>query len=174
VRWSAPAGCPQGEAVAQEIARLLARSEASPLDVEGEVAPDADAGFRLRLTIRSGDAEDTRSLESGECATLGSAAALLAALAVDPTVVDRVEAPPVAREVVELVGDLGDPTQTAIVATPSDPLRFEIVARGLLDFGTMPDIAGGVGLAASLGGAFAASSRSGSFRSASRRSRART
>jgi hypothetical protein len=159
VRWTAPAGCPAREAVELEIARLLAQSDAAPLDVEGEVTTDSTGELlrsRLRLTIRSGDAEDARTLESTECATLASAAALLAALAVDPTVIERAaEEPETDDEAVALVSSLGDPIARPRRAPPEpSALAFEIGARASLDFGTMPSVAAGVGLAASFGAAF--------------------
>jgi hypothetical protein len=149
VRWEAPDGCPASSVVVAEIERLLREADPTSLALDAEVVSE-ESGYRMRFTIRTAGAEDTRSLESSSCDTLGNAAALLAALAVDPTIMDDEEAPPVPRETVELVGELGDPSFVP-PAVEAEAITVEVVARALVDFGTMPAIAAGAGLGASIG-----------------------
>ncbi|MAQ17155.1 MAG: hypothetical protein CMN30_20475 [Sandaracinus sp.] len=87
-RWDAPAGCPDGAAVSAAVERLLgpsAEAHRSTLALDGRITRDGER-FHLALILRdaTGAAVGTRELGGATCPPLAEAAALLAALAVDP------------------------------------------------------------------------------------------
>jgi hypothetical protein len=84
-----PAGCPSAAAVKQDIERLLGRplrSEAQrPLTAHGEITEE-DGVWRLRLRVAQGDASARqRNLAGDGCSELAQAAAVILALAIDPS-----------------------------------------------------------------------------------------
>src|SRR4051812_47976055 len=81
LRWVAPSGCPDASYVDDEIARLLAGSDAPArsLDVEAAVTPATNGRWHVRLVTRSagggGDAGSAsasgeRSLDASSCRAL--------------------------------------------------------------------------------------------------------
>lgn len=88
LRWSAPATCPAEAEVAQEAQRLLGSSTAAalsvPIEAEARVI-SAKSGFELLLRVGSSEQARTRNLEAPSCDELAHAAALVVALAVDPS-----------------------------------------------------------------------------------------
>lgn len=125
--WRAPEGCPSRETVLAEVTRLLGRDHArSSIQAEATVDRSGD-GHRLRVILRSDKTPRVRELTAPTCEELGDAAALILALAIDPSAV--ASAPPRAAE-----GDAGapappPPTADAGVAKkepsapPKDPPR---------------------------------------------------
>jgi hypothetical protein len=98
--WEAPAECPSAASVERDIVRYLGRPISSlEASVWIRVAPLAGAasaaesrGFRLELRIRTRHGERVRELtHDGDCAVLARAAAVIAAIALDPSVMDRLE-----------------------------------------------------------------------------------
>ncbi len=86
--WSAPPECPSREVVLAEVSSLLAGSGASahPVSATATVERERDGGrWRVALSIRSDQGAGVRALDADSCAALGSAVALIVALAVDPT-----------------------------------------------------------------------------------------
>ena len=88
LHWSGPASCPDEGEVARETQRLLGPSTAAPraMPVEAEAQVSA-AGDGFELLLRLGPTEQTRTrhLQAPSCDELARAAALVVALAVDPS-----------------------------------------------------------------------------------------
>lgn len=85
--WSVPDGCPSDAEVRQELQRLLGASTASPggrVDATARVSA-AQGGFELEIALGQDDQLRTRRLAAPHCEELGHAAALIVALAVDPS-----------------------------------------------------------------------------------------
>lgn len=87
IAWEAPAGCPDGAEVERRAAALLAGSlRAAPPELRFRFAVRAEAGRWVLEGVQEGAAgSGARTLRASECAALAEAAALLVALAVDPT-----------------------------------------------------------------------------------------
>lgn len=86
IAWDAPAGCPsQAVVVAQAEAMLAgsARAAAPGTRFEFQVVRAGD-GWRLRGLLLGPDGAAERTLTARDCAALAEAAALIAAIAVDP------------------------------------------------------------------------------------------
>lgn len=98
LHWTAPQDlCPDAEAVLDDALALL--GEAPPAEVAlrvlvtvARVDPSAADGREITLVLRLGDAADgaERTLRATECGELARAAALLTAMAIDPTMVARI------------------------------------------------------------------------------------
>lgn len=88
LHWSAPADCASETEIEQDTRRLLGASTAppssEPVEADARVTV-AKKGFELRITVGQGDQARTRWLEAATCAELSHAAALIVALAVDPS-----------------------------------------------------------------------------------------
>jgi hypothetical protein len=85
--WSVPDGCPADTEVRQELQRLLGASTASPggrVDATARVSA-VKGGFELEISLGQDDQLRTRRLAAPHCEELGHAAALIVALAVDPS-----------------------------------------------------------------------------------------
>lgn len=94
--WRAPEGCPSRETVLAEVTRLLGRDHArSSIQAEATVDKSGD-GHRLRVILRGDKTPRVRELTAPTCEELGDAAALILALAIDPSAV--ASAPPRAVE----------------------------------------------------------------------------
>lgn len=79
--WSAPSECPSKADVLAQTAPNLGRE----VDLRGEASiHKVGARYRLRMHLRVNDAETERELLADQCASLADAAALIAALAIDP------------------------------------------------------------------------------------------
>jgi hypothetical protein len=92
--WQAPAGCPEGEAVEQETARLLhgaGRDGAAPLQARATVERMGPKVWRMRL--RTAQEGPERIVDAATCRELGDAAAFILAAAVDPNNGEEEEAP---------------------------------------------------------------------------------
>lgn len=88
LRWSGPPSCPSEVEVVRETERLLGASMAAPLavpiDAEAQVAA-GKRGFELLLRVGPIGHSRARSLKAPRCEELAHAAALVVALAVDPS-----------------------------------------------------------------------------------------
>ncbi len=128
LRWSAPAdGCPDADAVLDDAMALLGGVvPAEPLRVTASV--DERTGFVLALGIDGVDGGAVRSLEAARCEDVGRAAALLIAMAIDPTVVSRLPDTP-APEPEPSSLEVPKPQDPAVVTPasqpPPSPLRSE-------------------------------------------------
>ncbi|HEY8377106.1 MAG TPA: hypothetical protein VIK91_11485, partial [Nannocystis sp.] len=92
-RWDAPAGCPPEAEVVAELERLLggplAERTGSRLTAIARVRPEPGVGFDLKLWTVGDAGTLQRSLTHPECDALARAGALIAAMAIDPSVLDR-------------------------------------------------------------------------------------
>src|SRR6187399_1897247 len=77
LKWKAPAGCPTGEVVRARVRSLVGASvdDASRLRAEGEIAHNK-RHYRLTLSVRDGDANTQRVIDSESCSDLAGAAAV--------------------------------------------------------------------------------------------------
>ena len=89
--WSAPAECPALGAVTSELARLVPSSTRRTLRATGVVSRKGDGSYALQLAILGAD---TRDFSAPTCTELASTAAVVLALAVDPTRATPEAAPP--------------------------------------------------------------------------------
>lgn len=124
--WQAPPGCPERDAVAREIESLTAdsvKTEAGlPLAAQGHIAM-VEGGFALSLTLADKEGSKRRTLEAPACEELGKAAALIVALAIDPSILERRQDPNDAKVVALWAGALKvserEPTLPPAAPTPS-------------------------------------------------------
>lgn len=110
IRWDAPSGCPDRGALERAIAGRLGRVPGpAELELDGKIVRGGQHRLDLRLSV-DGHTQ-ARTLHARSCAALVDAAALLAALAVDPAATALAGAAP---------GDV-DSALDALVADPDDP-----------------------------------------------------
>jgi hypothetical protein len=83
LRWSAPPECPTEAEVVRSVEQLLGASDVA-LEADASVARRPD-GFHLSLSWRKGPASATRELTGDTCSELAQAAALMIALAAEPS-----------------------------------------------------------------------------------------
>ncbi|MBC8073837.1 MAG: hypothetical protein IAG13_36300 [Deltaproteobacteria bacterium] len=100
LRWQAPADeCPRADVVLDDALGMLAAAPSAEIAVtavaEIVAAPD---GFTLTLEVRTGDGGGTRTVHARECAQLGRIAALVIAVAIDPSAATRLGEPPPIEE----------------------------------------------------------------------------
>lgn len=87
LEWNAPAGCPGAQQVLDAIQRLIGAQGAegaAQLSVRGDVVARGQT-LVLKLVWRTGNAQAERLMESSNCDELVRAAALVVALAADPS-----------------------------------------------------------------------------------------
>jgi hypothetical protein len=117
-RWDAPAEhCPTEAEVLAQLERLLGGPVAEQgnrrLAAIARVRREGDGRWDLRLWTVAEDSTSERSMSGSDCAVLAEAAALLAAIAIDPSVLSRGEASPAAVEQAEqaetVVGEQAEP-----------------------------------------------------------------
>lgn len=88
IRWAAPVGCPAGPELRRGIERRLGRTLApGEANVDAQVEPRAQGGYRLVLRTSAAGVVDERTLEADDCRALADATALVVALAIDPVAV---------------------------------------------------------------------------------------
>jgi hypothetical protein len=83
LRWSAPPECPTEADVVRSVEQLLGASDVA-LEADASVARRPD-GFHLSLSWRKGLTSATRELTGDACSELAQAAALMIALAAEPS-----------------------------------------------------------------------------------------
>lgn len=85
--WNAPEGCPDDAHVLAAIQRLMGTTEsqgAAPLSVQGDIESRGET-LVLKLVWRTASMQAERNMESSSCDELARAAALVVALAADPS-----------------------------------------------------------------------------------------
>lgn len=153
--WTAPAPCPTQAAVARRVDGLLGGADPRS-DVAFVATVTADDGsFALELVTRWSDGRaDRREMSSPSCDRLADAAALMVAIALDPVgTADRVGGGPARRRlhgrVPRSVRHTTAPRERD--APPVDtgpPAILALRPTFVADWGTLPGLAPGVGLAA--------------------------
>lgn len=91
--WTAPAACPDAEAIEGRVLDAIGDTQREPpLEVIGEVTETPD-GFTMAVTIVGDASEGTRTLPAATCDELADAAVLIMAIAIDPRAIERLEQP---------------------------------------------------------------------------------
>jgi hypothetical protein len=154
LEWNAPAGCPDGPAVSASVRELLrARPTAeprSPLHARASVVHDAGA-WTLRVSTAEDDAARERVVSGADCGELADAAAVIVALAVDPSLHDR-PAPPVSLPAsrppgpAALAADAPAPPPASPPTTPDARVAVSGAVLGALDAAALPAPAPGLGV----------------------------
>jgi hypothetical protein len=127
--WTAPAECPDREAVLAEIVRLVGRplgqDPTRTLNASGRIDRRPDGGYRLELELLLEGSHARRELDARSCDTLLVPAAVMVAVAVDPPTPDDTtqplavpEAPPPPPQP---LGDAEEPTPPRRIADARDP-----------------------------------------------------
>ncbi|MCY1013165.1 hypothetical protein OV079_48085 [Nannocystis pusilla] len=112
-RWDAPASCPVEAEVVAELERLLggplAERKGPRLTAIARVRQEPGGGFDLRLWTVSDEGTLQRSLTHAQCDALARAGALIAAMAIDPSVLERMSEETDAAEVAAEAKTVEDP-----------------------------------------------------------------
>lgn len=90
--WEAPATCPDADTVRRELDRRLADSppsDAPAVRAHGRVRAKQGGGYELTLSLGPEGEQGRRTFADADCRELSSAGALIIAIAVDPSVLDR-------------------------------------------------------------------------------------
>lgn len=93
VRWTAPAECPDRDALLVAVARRLGRPLADEARVDGRVTGDRSRGYVLHLELSAGGRGEVRDVQDPSCAALAEAAALRVVAAIEAPVVPPVPVP---------------------------------------------------------------------------------
>lgn len=153
--WEAPAGCPDAASVTARVEAILRGPPAAPVAVvaRGKVER-AGATFRLALTLRTGDLEETRAIDAGSCAALAEAAAVVVALAIDPSKEDASPEPAAPPEPPPPPEPAPPPSAPAPrrkpkrppppSRPPSDVSRVALGLGGAFALGALPEASGAV------------------------------
>lgn len=112
--WDAPSeDCPSEAEVVTELERLLGGPVAEQgdrrLSAIARVRREADGAWDLRLWTVTNTATRQRSMTGADCEVLAEAAALLAAMAIDPSVLEHAGASDAAVEQAEQAQDIEEP-----------------------------------------------------------------
>ncbi len=84
--WEAPEECPNAQGVIERYQALLTTAPTGEGVMQAEaIIVATDGAWRLELTTRMGAFTDVRKLRASRCADLGEAAAMLFAVALEPT-----------------------------------------------------------------------------------------
>lgn len=157
VHLEAPAACPTAAELAARVDAAIA-GPVSPATVEVAIARRGGR-FELALVI-GGDRERVRRLRARECDEVVDAAALVLSLALLPAPEPEPEPEPEVDVAPEQVADLERPAPPGTeeepplraerpIQRPARPISIALGAAAAVDGGTLPAIAGGVGVALS-------------------------
>jgi hypothetical protein len=163
--WDAPSeACPSEAEVVAELERLLGGPVAEQgdrrLSAIARVRREADGVWDLRLWTVTNDATRQRSMVGEDCAVLAEAAALLAAMAIDPNVLARAGASDAAVEQAEQAREIDaqpepepepepipepepEPEPPAPIAAPEPSGRQFMVGVRVhsgISYGDLPDV----------------------------------
>jgi hypothetical protein len=145
LRWDAPAGCPDAQAIADSIARGIAPSQATVARMRAEVVVSQLDGehWQAALDLRGADWTATRTLRGPTCAAVADAAGLLIVLAANTELQER-----------EIVVPPPAPAPAPSPLSPMRPIGTPFISLGATaDVGALPSPS--VGGALSVGWRFA-------------------
>jgi hypothetical protein len=166
IEWEAPEGCPGTDAVLAGLRQALGAElvELGAVSrVRAVVVADAAATkprYRLTLEVVEGERRSTRSFEAEHCDDLARTAALAISLAVHESSTDNESvtgpaAPDIdadaAPSLEQPPPDAGGELEPAASGAPARPLWWSAGANAVLDVGTLPEPAAGIGLEARAG-----------------------
>ncbi|UJR81714.1 hypothetical protein [Sandaracinus amylolyticus] len=168
--WSAPVGCPDRDAVASEVDRLLGAHARRDTEIRVRATIERrGTELELEVVTITPEGEGARTIGGASCEALAQAAALVIAMAIDPDAVAATEAepeteaepvidesatPPIARA--DTAAALATPTVDGSedepaprAGPPARPLdvRFVASAHAILGIGPLPSVSPGVMLA---------------------------
>jgi hypothetical protein len=174
--WSAPAPCPQDAEFRAQIERFLRQSlserREQDIAISGTVRELASGDFRLLLQVKTGRGDQRRDFSHRECRELVEAAALVSALAIDPTVVvESAQEPlgePEPTRAPSTSEPVAPPSPSTPAASPSPPpkpapatrsrgdsptgrLHPSLLALGFAGNSALPDVGAGLGARAAAG-----------------------
>ena len=159
--WDAPRGCPDASFVRFRIEQLLRGPKAAPTAVlaRATIEGAGEAALRLTLTLRTGDVEETRTIDAASCSALAEASAVVIALAIDPSREEALGAeppppvePPPSVEPSPVPLPKVDPTkaESPPPATTAPSARLALGVGGSVVSGTLPSVGAGLVGSASL------------------------
>jgi hypothetical protein len=123
--WRAPPGCPNRREVVRQIEELVAPSEktdgVSVVKAEGQITQHGSA-FVLDLSVLDRGTTRKRQIDSPACQELGTAASLVIAIAIDPTVLERQHKPDNSVQEAALVPPQPSANAPSIVASETAPI----------------------------------------------------
>lgn len=155
IRWSAPASCPDGEALRRRVMALVGPGVA----LAANVGVTESAGrVRAELEVRVRQSMGKRVLEAASCEELAESVAVVLAMSAmaepppPPPPAPFIPPPPAARPAPVAAAPAVEPTPS-----PPRPPRVRLAVLGAADVGTLPGPAVGAGLraAVALGHGFA-------------------
>jgi hypothetical protein len=165
IAWDAPSECPDRAAFAAELERLLGRPPADAGRHEIAIAAHVHKGerdFALTMATRVDGETGTREMTAASCAELMRAAALIAALGIDPeagrgtgTATPKDDTPPAPANPPAPTPASTPPSTPAKAAATQDsgakaptpePLGLTLRFAPAVDWGSLPSVAGGVEL----------------------------
>jgi hypothetical protein len=171
--WKAPPECPADVQVLGRIEALLgvrvSELELVPLAARGRITRTVPSTYELVLETFQGEQRFLRTMKATSCQELTDAGALVIALAIDPTLSERranagVDASEPSGAETPSSASAAAPVPSAAPARISNPsapaldsdakprpqrehgVRFLLGARGVVDFGSVADVAVGPGL----------------------------
>jgi hypothetical protein len=178
--WQAPPDCPGRDDVRHEIDELIAESSSAPrpapILAQASVVREGD-GFALALSLRDIDASSSRHIGAPTCEELGHAAALVIAMAIDPTVFERPaefrasassgaaadgahcvyhcrlsDLPPAAASRLASATKIVEPLRSRTSETAVDRLRWQVGIGAVGNLGTLPKFGWGSSLLGAIQG----------------------
>lgn len=137
--WQAPANCPQQGQVLENVERRLGRplaTQGEPLTVAAELTALDAQRFILRFKIETAQKKSERSLKGTHCAQLADAGALIMALLIDPTLLQKqsvvsaapVETEPAAEPATNQPSPTPNPGGGAVASTAPAPAADETLS----------------------------------------------
>jgi hypothetical protein len=148
--WTAPAECPTREFVLAEVERIVGPGGVRrPVLAEASVLRRADGRWTLRLRTQQDEDVGERLLEGDTCRGVASAAAVVLALTVqtEAVVVTPVPSASAPAPPASSSAPPADSTPTPKPPPPPSPWTFLARGTGVVDFVTLPSVAGGAGIA---------------------------
>lgn len=143
LEWHVPPGerCPSAADVIRQVNKLVGppRRERAAIRARADVRKLPDGRFRVELSTLADAMEGHRAIEERSCTAMAEATAVILAWMVDPNVVEVPE--PIPEQPAKPKAAPPPPREES-----QRSFKFVFGARGLLDSGTLPDVATGVGL----------------------------
>ncbi|MDB4934134.1 MAG: hypothetical protein JWP87_1106 [Labilithrix sp.] len=149
--WDVPAECPPASHVERRVAQILQGpppAKSIVVAVARIRRADDSGRFELSLSIRTGDVEESRTIDAASCSALAEASAVVIALAINPEKESPAETPPSPTPASTAMAPI--PPLVPRPPQPPRPPRYHY-ALGLgaaVDSGTLPDV--GAGMLASI------------------------
>jgi hypothetical protein len=165
LEWRSSAGCEGGRDVELEVRRLLraARGEERPVRASAQLSDDGHGALQVKLQLEVAGAPHERAFVAESCQAAKSAVALILAISINPAAVRNESSNEAARPDAESALR-ATPPQPAPAAAGSAPPQavppiadasrewgLDAGAYGLVDVGSMPRAAAGLGLRLGLG-----------------------